>query len=146
MFALTNHTFLPHCWVCGTRFDHSNKEERHHIIPCAYGGEDGPQVSLCDSHHQALHDIALKLYCKTPYFQLLTKNRMWDRKILYLAEVACNARMLTENDPNKSVPSTLYFKGEVLEKLKRLKTVYPKSSRQALVEAGINLLYDRHFK
>jgi hypothetical protein len=143
---LLSHTFLFHCWVCETPFDHSTKEERHHIVPCAYGGEDGPQVSLCDSHHSALHDIALKLYSKKPYYQLLTKSPLQNKRLLYLATVACNARIATEKDPNKSVPTTIYLKGEMLDKLRRLKSVYPKSSKEDLLVAGLNLLYDRHFK
>lgn len=143
---LTTHTFLPYCWVCRTKFGPNTKEERHHIIPKAFGGVDGPQVSLCDSHHSALHEIGLKLYSKSSYFQLLTRDFRQNKKLLWLATVACNARIATENDPNKAVPTVFYFKGETLKKLKRLKQVYPKASRQALVLAAIDVLYDRHFK
>lgn len=140
-----SHVFLPYCWVCKTAFDHSTKEERHHTIPKAYGGVNSPQVSLCDSHHSALHNIGLRMYSKKPFTDLLTDNLDQNKKLLWLASVACNARLLTENDPNKVRVIILPLKKDTLDKLKRLKPVYSKASRERLIEIAINQLYDRHF-
>lgn len=144
--AITRHTFLPYCWVCGCEFGHSNKEERHHIIPRAYGGIDGPQVSLCDSHHTACHNIALKLYSKKPFTELLTPKEDQNTKILYLATTICNARILTEDDPNKKQVIIFAPKKEVFNKLKSLKRLYGNASRETLIELAINKLYNQHFK
>ena len=76
-------TFLTHCWICGTPFSHDRQEERHHVIPRAYGGTNGPQVSLCDSHHSALHQIALKMYTGKSFFNLMSGRQDQDARLLY---------------------------------------------------------------
>lgn len=138
-------TFLPHCWVCSTPFSPSVKEERHHLIPRAYGGIDGPQVSLCDSHHSTLHEIALRIYNKRSHHDLLTKIPAQDQKLLYLASIVYNARIATEGDPNKRQMILFSPNREVFEKLRTLKRLYPKLSRQSLIEHAINQLYHKHF-
>lgn len=143
---INRHIFLDHCWVCGLKFDHSNKKEDHHIIPRAYGGVDGPQVSLCDSHHTAGHNISLKLYSKKPFTDLLTNNEEQNKKLLYLATTICNARILTEGDPNKKQVIIFSPKKETLDKLKQLKRVYGNLGREKLIEYAIDRLYYQHFK
>jgi hypothetical protein len=146
MDQITGHTFLDKCWVCGVSFGPSVKEHRHHVIPRAYGGTDGPQVSICDSHHSALHEIALRLYSKKPYFNLLTRVPSADKKLLYLASVAYNSRVLTENDPNKKPVLVESVRKETIEKLKQLRSVYPKTNRAKLIEAAVDALHARHFR
>jgi hypothetical protein len=139
-------TILDHCWVCTMKFGTSLKKEDHHIIPRAYGGVDGPQVSLCDSHHTAVHEIALRLYSKRSHFELLTTDPEINKKLLYLATVAYNARIATENDPNKRQMILLTPTKEALRQLDKLKTVYGnRVSRQTLIERAIKNLYDKHF-
>lgn len=121
------------------------KEHRHHVIPRAYGGVDGPQVSICDSHHSALHEIALKLYSKKPYFTLLTTDPRINERLMYLASVAYNSRLLTENDPNKKPLLVESVRKETLDKLKRLKSVYRGAARARLIEAAVDVLYAKHF-
>lgn len=139
------HIFLPKCWVCQRKFGPSLKEERHHLIPRAYGGTDGPQVSLCDSHHSALHNIALRLYSKRTYEDLITGSKEMDTKLTYMGKVVYKARLLTENDPNKKRVEVYAFSGETFAKLKRLKAIYG-GSRESIVDRAINQLYSRHFK
>lgn len=140
------HMFLDYCWVCELKFGPSCKKEDHHLIPRAYGGVDGPQVSLCDSHHTALHNIALRLYGKKPFTDLLTQKPAQDQKLLYLASVVCNARLATENDPNKKRVEVLSFKGDTFKKLKRLQTLHKNLSRERLIVLAIDQMYSRHFK
>ena len=142
---ITAHTFQDSCWVCSSPFSSSCKEERDHIIPRAYGGIDGPQVSLCDSHHSALHEIALKLYSKKSYFNLLPHKADQDARLLYLASVAYNARVLTEKDPNKKQMVVLHLSGPEIAMLKKLKPVYKNAGRERLIGVAIDLLYKRHF-
>lgn len=137
--------FLDYCWVCGRPFGPSIKKENHHVVPRAYGGIDGPQVSLCDSHHTALHEIALKLYSKKSYYQLLTQDATVNKKLLYLASVAYNARLATENDPNKKPLLVESVKKETLNELKQLRSVIPKSSRAKILELAVHALHTRYF-
>lgn len=145
MDGIVAHTFLPHCWICNTKFGPAVKEHRHHVIPRAYGGVDGPQVSLCDSHHSALHEIALKLYTKKPYFKLLSTDPGINKRLMYLASVAYNSRLLTENDPNKKPLLVESVHKETIDKLKRLKSIYKGASRAKLLEASVDALYAKHF-
>jgi hypothetical protein len=115
-------------------------------VPKAYGGVDGPQVSLCDSHHTALHNIGLRMYAKKPFNDLLTPYEDQNKKLIWLASVACNARLATENDPNRQRILILNPKGETLDKLKKLKPVFNRASRERIIEIAIAQLYDRHFK
>lgn len=148
--ASVQSTFLQHCWVCGTTFTEygglPNKyEHRHHIVPRAYGGIDGPQVSLCDSHHTALHQIALKLYSGKPYYDLLPHEPSQDRKVLWLASIVVNARRLVENDPNKPTPIVVIVNGETKERLKKLKRIYRGSFADLMLHA-VDSLYRKHFQ
>lgn len=142
---IVGHLFLDYCWVCKKRFGPDTKKEDHHVIPRAYGGLDGPQVSLCDSHHTALHEIALKLYSKKSYYQLLTKDADVNKKLLYLASVVYNSRLATENDPNKKPLLIESVKKETLNELKQLRSVIPKSSRAKILEAAVHALHSRYF-
>lgn len=47
---------LDHCWVCPSREGLND----HHVIPKAYGGVDGPQVTVCATHHTFIHTLSLK--------------------------------------------------------------------------------------
>jgi 5-methylcytosine-specific restriction protein A len=144
-FVITEHVILDHCWVCEAKFDHSLKQQDHHIIPRAYGGVDGPQVSLCSSHHTALHEIALRLYSRKSHHDLLTRSPEQNKKLLWLASMAYNARLLTENDPNKKPLLVESVRKETMQKIAKLKTIFPKSNRAMLLELAINELYARHF-
>jgi hypothetical protein len=142
---ILEHVFLDHCWVCRTPFGPSMKEERHHLIPRAYGGTDGPQVSLCDSHHTALHNIALRLYSERSFTDLLTQVPEHDSKLIYLGQVVYKARLLTENDPNKRRVEVVPLTSDSFRKLIKLKTIH-KVSRSKLIETAINQMYSRYFK
>ena len=142
---------LEYCWVCKNRFTEfggapSNFKHDHHMIPRAYGGVDGPTVSLCDSHHTTLHQVALKLYSGKPFGELLTGNQEHNKRILWLSTLVVNARRLTENDPNKPMMLPLVADKALKDKLKKLKQVYPKTSFPALIKYAIEQLYRRTFQ
>lgn len=137
---------LSYCWVCNEPFSHAVKREEHHIIPRAYGGENGPLVSLCDSHHTAVHEIATHIFLRKSFNHLLEAEKSKTEKLLYLANVAYNARVLVENDPNRSKVILIQnFKGETNRKLVKLKTLYPRLSRSKIIELAVTRLYNSHF-
>jgi|SRR5882672_7343769 len=143
--------FLDHCWVCEQRFTSAippgpETEERHHIIPQQAGGKDGPQVSLCSRHHQKLHNIALRLKSKKPYFDI-TAGEPPERikKLLWLATRVHDAFELVRNDPNKMTSVVLSIDREMRGKLDYLKKIYPQlKSREAIVNFAIDALYQKH--
>jgi hypothetical protein len=143
---IKNASSLSYCWVCKDTFSHAIKREEHHVIPRAYGGENGPIVSLCDSHHTAIHEIASHLFLRKSFNHLLESDKQKTEKLLYLANIAYNARVLVENDPNKPrVIIIQNFKGDTHTKLVKLKTLYPKLSRSKIIEIAIQRLYNNHF-
>lgn len=141
---------LPHCWVCGAKFvEHGGVEhtEHHHIIPRAYGGEDGPTVSLCERHHATLHKIALCLKTNKPYFTLTANHApMQVKKLMYLATRVHEAEQATRNDPNKRTMLVLSMDGELTRMIEDLKSVLPGvRSREAVVRSAVVSLWNRHF-
>jgi hypothetical protein len=143
---------LPYCWICEQRFVDSVPpgpmlREEHHIIPRKAGGEDGPLVSLCDSHHAKLHKIANRLSSKKPYFDLLHgESPERQKKLLWLASRVFNAFEATRDDPNKAVSVLLTLDKGMQAKFDLLRKVYPQlKSREALVIFAINSLYQKHF-
>ena len=148
---ITKHIRGDVCWVCKRPFNHSLTHEDHHIVPCAYGGTDGPQVRICSPHHTSLHTIALRLYSGKPYFDLLPSpltpfNSGVQERLLYLASVAYNARVAVENDPNKKRVLVLRLTRETNERLDKLKQIYRKIGRERLVEIALKELFNKHFR
>lgn len=95
------------CWVCGI----SVAIESHHIIPCAYGGVDGPQINLCAIDHELVHSLSYHLandewhdvVVKDERLRRMPKTRLLEALdvILYLSQRIKNARELTKGDINK---------------------------------------------
>jgi hypothetical protein len=145
---------LPHCWVCGVRFTDLTvnpgpaAREDHHIIPQAYGGTDGPLVSLCDSHHTAVHKIAVALKNQKPYQHLLgTYDQGQINKLLWLATRIQEAELATRNDPNKRMQVVVTLDGLMRAKLDALVNIYPSAKGRAeLIRTAIEFLYTHHFK
>lgn len=147
------HQIQDTCWVCGVRFTDANppgtaNREDHHIIPRAYGGIDGPQVSLCDHCHTRVHKIQACLLHNKPYFiytQGLDQNGI--QKVLYLATCAYNAKKATDNDPNKKLTLVLSLNGERLQKIEKLKQIMPSGmrSRASIYNYALDYLYSKMF-
>lgn len=141
---------LDHCWVCSAVFiEHGGKAilNRHHVIPQAYGGVDGPTVTLCDTHHATLHQIAVALKAEKPYFQFI-QNATPDeaKKLLYLGTVVYNAELATRNDPNKAAVVILQLNYKQKEMLRKLKSVYPKArSKASILQIALENLYNKNF-
>lgn len=141
---------LDHCWICLARFlgdGGTEPREDHHVIPEAYGGRDGPTVTLCDSHHTKLHKIAVALKAKKSAYPLLTGECSTHReKLMYLANQVYNAELQTRNDPNKAASVALTLKAAHKNMVDQLRPIYPAAkSREALILIAIEALHRRHF-
>lgn len=141
---------LDHCFVCGVLFTTAGGpanffEHQHHLVPRAFGGVDGPRISLCSPHHTAVHQIALKLERAKPVNDLLTQDSTKDKKLLWLASIIVNAKAMTSEDPNKPMPIVFIANKETKEKLKQLKRIY-KAPYGSLIQYAISSLYSKSFK
>lgn len=99
---------LPYCWVCGIRFletggtDPAVIRNRHHVVPQANGGKDGPTVTLCSAHHDLLHAVAEQALSYKPFASMVQNLSIEaGSKILYLAGVVVNSTRAVQDDPNK---------------------------------------------
>lgn len=145
-----NTIFLPHCWMCGAKFvgeGGTQVREEHHMVPRAYGGVDGPTVTLCDTHHTKMHRVAEALIHEKSYRQIVEgESPQVIKKILYLATVIRNAWQFSKDDPNKTaaVMVTLDRKHKLM--IEGLKRIYPKAkSRSAVLTLALEYLYSKHF-
>lgn len=140
---------LPHCWVCQVRFTSDGGTEQrhdHHILPRAYGGTDGPEVSICDGHHSAVHRIGECLIHEKPHHQFLRGEPTAQvKKIMYLATRIHEIYLLTKNDPNKAVSVNLVLTAQHRNMIDALKPVLGVRSREAVFLAALEALHRRHF-
>ena len=140
---------LPHCWVCEVKFVGSGGTEQrhdHHVFPQAYGGVDGPEVSVCDSHHSKLHRIAECLIYEKPYHQFLRgESQERVKKLLYLATRIHQMYLVVKNDPNKATSTTMTLTARSQKMIDQLKPVLGVRSREAVLLKALEALYSRHF-
>lgn len=135
----------PMCWTCLKPFNNSRLRNDHHIIPSAFGGRDGPQVSLCSDHHALLHKVADLLVVAdkrtvTPEIQAflmgLTEEEV--SRTMFLASRAAHAERTFRNDPNRgvlistTVPNTLLL--EIKQAAKILDLTVADLTTEALTE------------
>lgn len=125
----------------------TRKTTIRYVIPKAYGGTDGPLVSLCETHHGKLHKIALCLENGSPHFQLVqTETDAEKQKLYWLATCVYNAKMATKKDPNKTSLVMMRLKGPQVRMIDKLKKVYPQAkSREAVLALALQALYQRAF-
>jgi hypothetical protein len=127
---------LNHCWLCG---DSSSLHE-HHIIPQAYGGVDGPLVTLCATCHNGVHHVADGRSEMRP--------TSWDRpdrlfKSQFLTGSIVKARILSSKSANKKVTVTLELSANEAMMLDFLKSQSGSSSRVNTLRDLIATTYRR---
>lgn len=141
---------LQHCWICEEKFQKYGGTavfNSHHLVPVAYGGVDGPQITLCTSDHNTLHLIAVAWKGTKPHYNYVkNRNSEHTKKLEYLASIVYNAELQSRNDPNKSAAVILHLNARQKMMIDRLKKVYPNlSSRPNVLLAALENLYNKHF-
>lgn len=130
---------LPHCWVCPSK-DGLND---HHVIPQAYGGVNGPQVTLCATHHTFIHAVALRPVAqREPAVMEHTQNLEQRGKLLQLIELIARAKAATKGMERPMMVQQKFNK-ERSRKLRELKHLLGQSSIQATLEACVDRIYDQ---
>lgn len=135
------------CYVCGRRFIDADPpgtaiKELHHVVPRAFGGLNGPLVSLCDTCHSKVHKIA-GLLPSGDYSKLLSGlTKEQQQKLAYLANVAYNAKQATNNDLNKLLPVSFKITKEEAQVLEHLKSILHVKSRSDVYRIAVTRLYN----
>lgn len=137
------------CYVCGTL----SSLEMHHMIPCAYGGTDGPQISLCAIDHALVHGASFKLGKERLPQMIVDRARELSPQqariaipvALYLAWVIRRSTEFTKDDPNKKVKFQATIKRETSRRLKELTDHWGLDSKTATLELLVNNTYSKLF-
>lgn len=133
---------LPFCWICVNALSDSGGQphyvrNEHHIIPQAYGGVDGPTVSLCSSHHDLLHLIALRLISGKGHDDLIEGlSTSENQRIHYLASRIKLASDFSKNDPNKKVIVSFKLSSQINKQLSEI-AKFKNSSKEKIIKALI---------
>lgn len=143
---------LPYCWICRQTLSDSGgqptvKRHEHHVIPRAYGGSDGPTITLCSGDHSLMHDVALKLINGKSHFTLTAGLKPEPlSRLLYLATRVQVAHDYASNDANKKFPIVVGLDRKTNEMLKELvKFKRVKGGRQAVIRELIVSEFNRVF-
>ena len=125
---------LDHCWACKRR----DGLHDHHIVPQAYGGVDGPQVTLCGSHHTLIHEVALKP--KQEWAQRIPVEH--HATLGQLVSIIANARASTKH---LEKPMTINHKLSMdrSRRLRELKLLLGQKSITAALDMAIDIVYDQ---
>lgn len=144
---ITKTIILDCCWVCssGIRFN------EHHVIPRAFGGENGPQVTLCSDHHELIHAIANEIYPNDNPLDALSEHPIeYLGKLSFLVRAINNARRAIDADPrNKKVTFSTVFNHEEHKMLKQLVKTYRSqglTSQDKVVKWALKKFYYSTFK
>lgn len=137
-----------HCFVCSVRFRDvvppgPANRENHHIVPRNAGGEDGPQVSLCDGHHTLVHKLAQSMHrgAKVESF-LAGLSRDQQSKLVWLSQVIVKAETAVADDPNKTYSSSIKFSPDELAMLRYIQTSLGKT-RTEVIKIALKILYQQ---
>jgi hypothetical protein len=139
------------CWICRKLLADSGGDphtirHEHHIVPRAYGGTDGPTVTLCTGHHTLMHNVALKLISNRSYFNLTLGMKAPEmERLLFLATRVQIAHDYASGDPNKRFPVVLGLDNQVKSQLDQLTNFY-KLSRQNVIKRLITNEFNRVFQ
>lgn len=150
MITITKTIKLDHCYICLCPGDEGNKLHSHHVVPRAYGGIDGPTVTLCTSHHSGIHDAALACYPNrfdkmNQWLEKLPYLSQSHERFYYLVNVIMNARRLMSKDENKRTGASLSLPPQDAKKLDQIREYLSlgnkKMSRQDAIISAIRALH-----
>lgn len=128
------------CWICCR----VPGQERHHIIPRAYGGEHGPLVDLCGNHHKGgVHRLADEgLESLNAVFPDVSGPGLQVAKQCAIAIV--KAKALVKGDANKTTVYSDRMPARTNRQLKALARAF-KRPQTDVVRYAIAELHRRHF-
>jgi hypothetical protein len=127
---------LDNCWVCSQRHGLND----HHVIPQAYGGVDGPQVTLCASHHTLIHTVALQKKAAWATACGESHTHEQTQKLLQLVAIIAKARAATRHLA-KPLQIQHKFTTERGVKIRELKIMLRCSSLAGTLDSLVDLVY-----
>lgn len=122
---------LPYCWICTS----PSSLHEHHIVPRAYGGSDGPTVTLCATCHNGIHHVADGREEMTPDHWV--KPDVIERATR-LINTIISSRVIASKSDNKRSTTILILSAEETATLDRVKVMLGQNSRVSALKTLIN--------
>lgn len=122
------------CIICGT----IKSIHEHHIVPRAYGGENGPTVNICAIHHNIVHSAAI---CGEKSRRQLISGHAEEqkRRLLDLILIIRRARVATRYIA-RPLRMQIEFPVPLASDVRRLKKILGCSSLQQVVLRSISIV------
>lgn len=132
--VITQTIELDHCWVCPS----CEGLHQHHVVPTSYGGEHGPQVTLCGTHHTLIHAMSLTGKERWKFEGTVTQQL----KLQYLTGVIALSRSKTKH---LARPMQLSNKLDIQRsaKFRAIQKLMGFSSLQKTLEWCVDNAYDK---
>jgi hypothetical protein len=130
---------LPHCWVCRS----TDGKNHHHVIPQAYGGVNGPQVTLCATHHTLIHTQALKRPDTWKPHLVKNHNAVQVEQLLQLIGLIHKARAATANT-EKPIQVQHKFTKTRSRQIRELKVLLGCNSITSVLERCVDIIHAQH--
>lgn len=144
---ILSHIQLDFCWVCKAKGEQA-KLHSHHVVPTAFGGRDGPQVTVCSNHHNNLHDAAKMLMrlkgnvaAVVEHYRSLQLSPAEYHRFLYLVTCVYKAELAASGSRNKTKGN---MNRRTHDKLVAI-TRYLNVSQEKAIERAIDLLHANLF-
>jgi hypothetical protein len=127
------------CYICGDKYG----LHTHHIIPRAYGGTNGPTVTLCGGCHTLIHSIAVHKNKEERNRMMQGHSERQKIKIIELVDIIRRAR-ISSRQFKRPMTLQLILDAETATMLRQLKRMLgAKSLSQALFRC-IRSSYDKN--
>ena len=127
---------LNHCWVC----DDVSSLHEHHIIPQAYGGVDGPTVTLCATCHNGVHHVADgRVDMRPSTWATQYRNSKGD----WLVNAIIKARILASTSDNKQAKVILDLSANEAKMLDQISQAMGSTSRVKTLKTLIHQTHQR---
>ena len=144
VYNVGKHIHLPSqptddCWCCGCSLPSYAREE-HHVVPRAYGGTDGPTVSLCLVCHTRAHKHAMRVNSVLS----LPSTSTYERNLLYLAAVIALSRTSIADTSGRLVKYSGSWNPQTYSQVQKLKHALGFTNQNDLIVYAIESLYDRY--
>ena len=147
---ITEHTHFHFCWVCGPDTQLKTKHS-HHVVPRAFGGVDGPTVTICTHHHGLIHKVADACWKSKKHHliigMLLAAGETQESVDYsrYLVEVIIRSRIAHQNDPNKHSGFGMSFDPNTAKMIDEIKSNLSLRSKQDVIVSAIHSFHHQLF-
>lgn len=132
---ITSTLKLDHCWVCSS----TDALQEHHVVPTAYGGGDGPTVTLCPTHHDLLHETSFR---DPSSWTFPGHPEVQAARLFYLTKVVSNSRRTVKTlNPERDLKVTVKFSPQEAKQFLAVRSNLGTTSHESTIRALVLKAY-----